>query len=245
MKPKIVVGIMSITLMATALTACGSSAKLTEVSGIGYSDGVISYAEVAAAEGYNVSFIHAGEVAYVGGLDDAGQGVYINYLCPVAGTFAFDAYYCMDEVGGFKTAHNDVWVNGEYQTRLDFTELTGWGGDKFNAAKTTAEITLKKGWNTISVMKNGDASDNWGGFAELDYFVINGNGDKYNADDLVQYGVSPSAYRLEAEMGSPRRKNPENNLYECKNPAIAGGGEFTYSNNFLLGNIESNYDGVE
>lgn len=325
MKPKIVVGIMSITLMATALTACGSSAKLTEVSGIGYSDGVISYTEVAAAEGYNVSFIHAGEVvyedkiedtaidveslglegnltlkisaytgkktgpeasydftvlstfgnviieaedhlsnfgtgktqsnfrnnslahkgAYVGGIDDAGQGVYINYLCPVAGTFAFDAYYCMDEVGGFKTAHNDVWVNGEYQTRLDFTELTGWGGDKFNAAKTTAEITLKKGWNTISVMKNGDASDNWGGFAELDYFVINGNGDKYNADDLVQYGVRPSAYRLEAEMGSPRRKNPENNLYECKNPAIAGGGEFTYSNNFLLGNIESNYDGVE
>ena len=64
MKPKIIVGIMSITLMAAALTACGSSAKLTEVSGIDYSDGVISYTEVAAAEGYNVSFIHAGEVVY-------------------------------------------------------------------------------------------------------------------------------------------------------------------------------------
>lgn len=325
MKSKIVVGIMSITLLASALTACGSSAKLTEVGDISYSDGVISYGEVADAEGYNVTFTHSGEVvyedkiedtaidveslglegnltmkisaytskntgpevsfdftvlstfgdviieaedhlanfgtgkdqsnfrnnslahkgAYVGGIDDAGQGVYINYLCPVAGTFDFDAYYCMDEVGGFKTAHNDVWVNGEYQTRLDFTEITGWGGDRFDAAKTTSQITLKQGWNTISVMKKGDASDNWGGFAELDYFVIKGTGEKYNVDDLTDYGARPAAYRLEAEMGSPRRKNPANNLYECKNPAILSGGDFKYSNDFLLGNIESNYDGVE
>lgn len=32
------------------------------------------------------------EGAYVGGIDDAGQGVYINYLCPVDGTFDFVAY---------------------------------------------------------------------------------------------------------------------------------------------------------
>lgn len=94
-------------------------------------------------------------------------------------------------------------------------------------------------------MKKGDASDNWGGFAELDYFVIKGNGASYNADDLLEYGERPAAYRLEAEMGSPRKKNPQNNLYECKNPAILSDGAFKYSNDFLMGNIESNYDGVE
>ncbi len=326
MKSKIIVGIMSITLLASVFTACGkSNVRLKEVENLDYADGILSYSEVANAEGYNVSFTHRGEVvyedkiqdtaidvtslglegnitlkisaytskaqgpeteydftvyslfneviieaednlanfgtgkdqsnfrnnslahkgAYVGGIDDAGQGVYINYLCPVAGTFDFDAYYCMDEVGGFKTAHSDVWINGEYQTRLDYTKLTGWGGDRFDAEKTTCQITLKKGWNTISVMKNGDASDNWGGFAELDYFVIKGSGESYNVDDLLDYGERPAAYRLEAEMGSPRKKNLANNLYECKNPAIADNGSNNYSNGFILGGIESNYDGVE
>lgn len=191
----------------------------------------------------NNSLAHKG--AYVGGIDDAGQGVYINYLCPVAGTFDFYAYYCMAPVGGYETAHNDVLVNGVYQTRLDYTENTGWGGDKFDAAETKTEITLVKGWNTISVYKNGDASDNWGGFAELDYFKLVGNGAEYNVDDLISYGEKPAAYRLEAEMGSPRRKNPANNLFECKNPAIAEYGDKKFSNGFLLGNIENNYDGVE
>lgn len=94
-------------------------------------------------------------------------------------------------------------------------------------------------------MKNGDASDNWGGFAELDYFVIKGSGESYNVDDLLDYGERPAAYRLEAEMGSPRKKNLANNLYECKNPAIADNGSNNYSNGFILGGIESNYDGVE
>ena len=31
--------------------------------------------------------------AYVGGIDDAGQGIYIDYLCPVAGTFEIESHY--------------------------------------------------------------------------------------------------------------------------------------------------------
>lgn len=186
----------------------------------------------------NNTLAHKG--AYVGGLDDAGHGVYINYLCPTDGTFEFVAYYCHSGTG----AHHDVWVNGEYQARLDYTENTGWGGAKFDAASTSTFITLKKGWNTISVMKNGDASDNWGDFAELDYFVIKGNGTTYNVDDLLEFGDRPAYYRLEAEMGSPRHKNLVSNLFECKNPPIVEGAD-KYSNGFLLGNIDSNYDGVE
>lgn len=179
--------------------------------------------------------------AYVGGIDDAGQGVYINYLCPVAGTFDFTVYYCHEGTG----AHQDMWVNGEYQTRIDYTENTGWGGASFDAANVTVQITLKKGWNTISIMKNGDSSDNWGDYAELDYFVIHGDGSEYNADDLLEYGETPAYYCLEAEMGSPRLKNKNSNMYMCKNPPIVQQDGLVYSNGFIMGNIESNYDGVE
>lgn len=202
--------------------------------------------------------------AYVGGLDDAGHGVYINYLCPFAGTYAFNAYYLTasseeaalqseevvtsQEVGveGEVVASHDVVVNGAYQTEFLYKEYTGYGGTSFNPAKATVQITLKKGWNTISIMKNGTSADNWGGFAELDYFVLEGNGEKYNIDDeaIAALGERPAFYRLEAEMGSPRKKNPSSNLMECKNPCIAGTME-EYSNGFLMGAIENTYDGVE
>lgn len=187
----------------------------------------------------NNALAHKG--AYVGGIDDAGQGVYINYLCPVAGTYDFTVYYCHEGTG----AHQDMWVNGEYQTRINYTENTGWGGSRFDAANVTVKITLKKGWNTISIMKNGDESDNWGDFAELDYFVIHGDGSKYNIDDFASYGTTPAYYRLEAEMGSPRRKQGASGVYGYKNPPIVQREGQTYSNGFIVGNIESNYDGIE
>lgn len=190
----------------------------------------------------NNTMAHKG--AYVGGIDDAGQGVFINYLCPVAGTYDFTVYYCMNPESGFNVAYNDVWVNGEKQARFTFDEVTGWGGDRFDAANTTERITLEKGWNTISVMKNGDASDNWGGFAELDYFILSGDGSTYDVDELASYGTRPAAYRLEAEMGSPRRVGTSG-MSECKNPCIKEYADKKFSNGFIMGNIESNYDGVE
>ena len=63
MKSKIIVGIMSITLLASVFTACGkSNVRLKEVENLDYADGILSYSEVANAEGYNVSFTHRGEV---------------------------------------------------------------------------------------------------------------------------------------------------------------------------------------
>jgi len=188
----------------------------------------------------NNTLAHGG--AYVGGVDDAGQGVYINYLSPVAGTFAFDAYYTTD----MNPAYNDVWVNGVSVARFAFSEKTGWGGaSSYNAAMATVNIPLVKGWNTISVMKNGDSTDNWGSYAELDYFVLHGDKSEYNPDDLSAYGSHPSAYRLEAEMGSPRKKNADTKLNTVKNPCIKEDATNKYSNGFLMGGIESAYDGVE
>ena len=179
--------------------------------------------------------------AYVGGMDDAGQGVYINYLCPVAGTYTLECWYTTD----MPIAYNDVLVNGVKQARYEFPIQTGWGGATFTPEKAEVQITLVKGWNTISVYKNGDSSDNWGSFAELDYFVLKGDGSKYDVTELKQYGVSPEWYRLEAEMGSPRRKNVYSGTFECKNPAIVEKNGKKFSNGFILGGIENNYDGVE
>ncbi len=177
--------------------------------------------------------------AYVGGIDDAGQGVYINYLCPIAGEYDFTAYYTTD----MEPAHNDVWINGEFATKFDFTEKTGWGGDTYDAMPATVRITLEKGWNTICVMKNGDASDNYGSFTELDYFVLDGGGAKYNVDDLAEYGDRPEKYILEAEMGSPR--NISDGVMGCKNPCIQSHDGYTFSNGFLMGDIKNKYEGVE
>ena len=179
--------------------------------------------------------------AYVGGIDDAGQGIYINYLCPVAGTYVFECHYATDE----PVAHDDVWVNGVKQARYDFTEKTGWGGSTFITAKAEVEITLVKGWNSIAVYKNGNSTDNWGSFVELDYFVLKGDGSKYSVEELKEFGEEPPYYRLEAEMASPRRKNVGSGTFECKNPAIVDKGSGKFSNGFIMGNIESNYDGLE
>ena len=182
--------------------------------------------------------------AYVGGLDDAGHGIYIDYLCPFEGDFEVESYYCYHQTSAITKAHHDIWVNGVYQAGFEYTVDTGWGGASFDPAMTTATIHLLKGWNTISVMKNGDSSDNWGDYAEIDYLRLIGNQQEYNIDDLDQYGVRPSKYRLEAEMGSPRKKF-ESGLYQCKNPCIVEDNDHKYSNGFIMGNIENKYDGVE
>ena len=182
----------------------------------------------------------ASKGAYVGGLDDCGHGVYINYLCPVAGIYTFESYYTAVDV----PCYNDVWVNGEYQARYVYTENTGYGGDTFTPAKAEVEIELVKGWNTISVYKNGTEAEKWGSFTELDYFVLKGTKEKYNVDDLLEYGERPEYYRLEGEMGSPRKKDPYDGVFKCKNPAIIQDMNNKYSNGFLLGAIESQYDGV-
>ena len=182
--------------------------------------------------------------AYVGGLDDAGHGIYINYLCPFEGDYEIESYYCYHQTSEISEAHHDVWVNGSYQTKLIYTEDTGWGGATFDPAMSKATIHLVKGWNTISIMKNGDKSDNWGDYAEIDYLKLIGNNEQYNIDELESYGARPPKYRLEAEMGSPRKKFPSG-LYQCKNPCIVEDADHKYSNGFIMGNVEEKYDGVE
>lgn len=138
--------------------------------------------------------------AYVGSIDNCGQGVTLDYFCYIAGEYELAAYYMTGMAGSY---HN-VYVNDTKQARLDYSEVTGWGsGDAINTAKATATITLEKGWNKIVVIKDGTEQDDWGGYAELDFFVVKGTNATYNVDDYSDYDlVAPSKYRLEGEQAS-------------------------------------------
>lgn len=191
----------------------------------------------------------ASDTYYMGGIDDAGQGVYYNLLIPRAGTYELRCHYA--SLAEYVNAHDDVLVNNVYSGQLHFNEGKGWFGSSpvsylLNLPVAKINVSLNEGWNTISVFKNGSAADNWGSFAELDYFELIGNGETYNPDVLEkQYGKEPEYYRLEGEMGSPRKLNKESLRRECKNPPIVQKAGESFSNNFVLGSLESDYDGVE
>lgn len=173
----------------------GVSTQVTFLSTI---DSVVFEAELGLQNynGYRINELaHGG--AYVGGIDNAGQGVSFYVFSYCAGEFSFDCYYTTDVVN----SENTIYVNGKEAGKFLYTEKTGWGSaESYNPAKATSKIVLEKGWNKIAVIKNGSSENNWGGWAELDYFVLNGNGEKYNIDDFGEYNleIAPS-YQLEAE----------------------------------------------
>ena len=195
----------------------------------------------------------ASDTYYVGGIDDAGQGVYFNILMPFSGTFELQCFYT--SLPTYVNAHDDVLLNDEFVGQLHFDEGRGWFGPTEDAEHidyflhlpcAKLSINFKKGWNTLSIFKNGSPEDDWGGNAELDYFKIIGNNQTYNPDDIEGlFGAEPAYYRLEGEMGSPRKFNKESRRRECKNAPIVEKGMEKFSNSFVLGNIESDFDGVE
>ena len=134
--------------------------------------------------------------AYVGSLDNAGQGVEFTYYAYESGTRNIDVYYTTGSVGSY----HGIYVNGVYQSRFTYSTNTGWGSaTAYNPASTSASVTLVKGWNTISVIKCGTASDSpsYGGWAELDYFVLHGLGQTYDPSTYSD----PISYKYEAEEG--------------------------------------------
>lgn len=182
--------------------------------------------------------------AYVGGIDNAGQGVYFNVFSYAAGTYAFDCYYTT----GSPTATNYIYVNGEQTGTFSFTENTGWGATgSYPSAMATAQVTLEEGWNTIAVIKNGTESDNYGSFAELDYFVLHGDGQQYNIDEYetpYDLSIAPS-YRLEGEYGAFLTRNTSGGEMSWSVTANAPAPAADASGDFVMGNINDLGQGVE
>lgn len=180
----------------------------------------------------------AHEGAYVGGIDDAGQGVYFYYFNYIAGEYDFECYYTTES----ENCQVDVVINGNIQTTIHLDEITGYGGvGVYDSACAMTKIYLEQGWNAINIIKNGDETNDYGGFAELDYFILRGTGEKYNVADYANYDLEyPPYLRLEAELGCPIKIM--GGYQTTKNSAIASD---NCSNGFILGGMDEIGDGVE
>lgn len=179
--------------------------------------------------------------AYIGDIDNCGQGVYYNVFCYVAGEYTLEAHYLTDVINSF----HEVYVNGVYQTKFVYDETTGWGNaSSINTKAEAVILTLNAGWNEICIIKNGVSSNNYGGWAELDYFVLKGKNYTYDPNQSIQENAT---YRLEAEMGCA-----------IKQTQVSGGFRW-YNNNrinvpmpcakaslgYLRGNFDVANDGIE
>ena len=180
----------------------------------------------------------AHEGAYVGGLDDAGQGLYFYYFNYIAGEYDFECYYTT----ALENCQVEVVVNGKAQGVFKCDEVNGWGGlGVFDTSCATTKIYLEQGWNTINIIKNGNVFNDYGGFVELDYFILKGTEAKYNVADYANYDTTyPPYIRLEAELGCPLKII--GGYQTIKNPAIANS---NCSNGFILGAMDEIGDGVE
>lgn len=132
--------------------------------------------------------------AYVGAIDNGGQGLQFEYFAYHAGKRELTVAYATGNPGSFHT----LYVNYEPSGTVDYPENTGWIGDNGGVTATAkAEIELVKGWNTIHLVKDGDGSNNYGGYAQVDYIEISGSGLPY---DPADYEVR-TEYVYEGEMG--------------------------------------------
>ena len=181
--------------------------------------------------------------AYAGSIDNCGQGFYINYFNYVAGDFTLEAYYMTASVGSF----HGVYINGVKQGRLDYTENTGWGtAERIAPACATLTITLTKGWNTICILKDGTQSENWGGWAEMDYFIIKGTNATYNIDDYSEYNLdAPDTYRLEAELGGHIKRYYEGDNAKWYADTIVPGAVAGTSHGYRVAGIDNYGQGLE
>jgi len=197
-------------------------------------NGLIGFGDKNNSTFRNNDLAHGG--AYAGGIDNCGQGVHFEYYSYIAGVHDFEVYYTTGVIGSY---HN-IYVNGENQATAVYEENTGWGGiGSYNAAEVTVSISLNVGWNTIDIIKDGTSSDNpsYGGWAELDYFVIKGTGEEYNPDDFI---MGNPVYKLEGELGTQIKWNGD--AWTTSNPAAYSENA---SNHYIQGNIDAVGDGIE
>ena len=174
--------------------------------------------------------LHGG--AYVGGINDCGQGLYFRYFAYEAGVKNIDVYYATATPGSFMK----FFVNSVYQKNATFDQNTGWlGTDNITTAKTTVSLDLAQGWNEIYLIKDGAAQDTpqYGGNAEIDYILVHGSGKGF---DSTAVDKSSNTYKLEAECAGWHWANTS------QRPANWGEG---CSLGYALGDINAVGDGVK
>ncbi len=226
-------GDYTVTVTATRGALKSESASL-DITVLAYDGNIILEAEHATLDGgknvRNNAGLHGG--AYVGGIDDCGQGLYFRYFAYEAGERTVDVCYATAVPDSFMK----LFVNGELQKTATFTENTGWlGVSNTTTAKTSVKLNFARGWNEIYLIKDGVESDTpaYGGNAEIDYIEIHGSGKSYAADE---FDKSSDSYKLEAEVAGWH--------WADKNRRPANWGEGC-SLGYALGEINEVGDGVK
>jgi len=160
-------------------------------------------------------------------MNDCGQGLHFVHFSPVAGEFTLEAGYWT----GAANSKQDVYVNGTKQGTLVYETANGWADGVIEAAKTSLNITLNAGYNNITVIKYGTASDSpeYGGWVQVDYFDIKGQ-KEYNPNAVVDKSLN---IKIEAELGN----------YHSGAACPVGMGEA--SNGYIVGDINNEGDGSD
>lgn len=160
--------------------------------------------------------------------NNCGQGLYFNYFAPVAGERELEIAYWT----GSANSKQDLYVNGARQQTVVYERETGWANGFNDAALAHTTIRLKKGYNTINLIKNGAAADtpSYGGYVQLDYLVVKGTGETYDADSL---DLTVTSMRIESELGYFHTSTA------APVPVSSAG------NGYIVGEINKEGDGVD
>ena len=155
-------------------------------------------AENCVLDGTNVKIAEntsASNGSMAADINNCGQGLHFVHYSPVAGEFTMEVGYWT----GSPNSKHDVFVDGVKQGTVVYTENTGWATGFNEAATTTITVNLKAGYNNVTVIKNGVASDSpeYGGWVQVDYLEIKG-GVVYDPSATIDNSLS---VRIEAELG--------------------------------------------
>ena len=195
---KKILKVASLALVASALFGIGLSDVVASASYTATTQNVRYEAEEYVYDGtrVKVSPNTAASGGYmVADINDCGQGIGFAHYAPVAGTYTLEIAYWTGSAG----SKHGVYVDGIKQATAIYSTATGWANGVIEAAKLEVEVNLNKGYNSISLIKDGIESDNptYGGWAQVDYVEVKG-GHTYNPyeQSYVNYSI-----KIEAELG--------------------------------------------
>ena len=158
-------------------------------------------------------------------MNDCGQGLYFPFFAQVAGEYDLEVAYWTGAAG----SKQDVYVNGVNQGTIVYEQNTGWANGENDSATASVKVNLEAGYNDITVIKYGTASDTpeYGGWVQVDYFLIKG-GKEYNPNINVDRSLS---MRIEAELGN----------YNSNSSCPVGMAEA--QNGYIVGSIDADGQG--
>lgn len=130
-------------------------------------------------------------------MNNCGQGITLLHYSYFEGTYEVEINYWTGEAN----SKQSIFVNNQKQATVLYTENNGWAPEGVKPATITVSLSFKKGWNSISMFKDGTSTDSpaYGGYVMLDYLKVKAQENHYY--DPVLFDETDLSYRVEAEQG--------------------------------------------